>query len=365
METPAPEPMLLRVVEPDRVRKLKLSSRPASVDALIRILKEELQLDLDFSLQYEDPDFGGDRTDLVQIDELPQKAVVHLVLSNNDSYSLSSSLPSTDILSDVSTPERGQGWPTGPFPIPTFSFDVELVLSKANAEYEKTGALLTLRRDQKHDILEVLAKNMFSFKAYESQSQREQVAKALVTKHPCLKEAGSEGGWERWLLSITHKTGNYRTKLKKAGCLEVSVNAGKRSRDNPDNDAPHTSIKRPRHAELNFLPNFPQGQDEASLELLRTNIVEEFQKREKNLPLIRGMMQNTFALRRQGIVLAPNTPVIQILNRWPALKLQSEAGSVKTILFLCYALLFTQTVNSQSDLRAYKYNHEQLEVKLP
>lgn len=56
MAAEAPQIMILRVIKADRVRKLKLSSRPASVDALIEILKEQLELDCDFSLQYEDPD---------------------------------------------------------------------------------------------------------------------------------------------------------------------------------------------------------------------------------------------------------------------------------------------------------------------
>ena len=301
MATTDPQPMILRVVEPDRARKLKLSSRPASVDALIRIIKEQLQLDPDFSLEYEDPDFDGNRTELFQIDELPQTAVVHIVLSGD-----SSSYASTEILSDVSSPERVQRWPTGQFPIPKFSFDVELVLQKGNEEYEKNGKLLDLRRDQKHDILETLAKTMFSFKAYESKQQREQVAEALVTKHPCLKEAGSANGWDGWTQSIAFKAGNYNTKLKKAGCLEVVANSGKRSRNQPDNESPHTNVKRARRAEVNFMPNFPQGQDEASLELLRTNIVEEVQKTENNLALISKMMQNTFALRRQAIVMTRN-----------------------------------------------------------
>lgn len=75
MAAEAPQNMILRVIELDRVRKLKLSSWPASVDALINILKEQLELDHVFSLQYEDPDFDGKLTSLVDIEELPQKAV--------------------------------------------------------------------------------------------------------------------------------------------------------------------------------------------------------------------------------------------------------------------------------------------------
>ncbi|MED6237121.1 hypothetical protein ATANTOWER_019250 [Ataeniobius toweri] len=127
-----PQKMILRVIEADRVRKLNLSSRPASVDALIEILKEQLELDCDFSLLYEDPDFDGKLTCLVDIEELPQKACVHISLKPD-----SSSLASTDKLSDVSSPERLSRWPPGPFQIPTFGFHVELTLKDGNAEFEK------------------------------------------------------------------------------------------------------------------------------------------------------------------------------------------------------------------------------------
>ncbi len=66
MTAEAPHNMIPHVIETDRVRKAKLSSRPASVDVLIRILKEQLELDHDFSLQYEDPEFDGKLTSLVE-----------------------------------------------------------------------------------------------------------------------------------------------------------------------------------------------------------------------------------------------------------------------------------------------------------
>ncbi|KAL0973244.1 hypothetical protein UPYG_G00200940 [Umbra pygmaea] len=115
MAAASPQPMILRVVEPDQARKLKLSSRPASVDALINIIKEQLEIDLDFNLLYEDPDFDGKLTSLADIEELPQKAVVHISLSQD-----SSSSSSVCLLSDVSSPERLSRWPPGSFPVPTF-----------------------------------------------------------------------------------------------------------------------------------------------------------------------------------------------------------------------------------------------------
>ncbi|XP_053274095.1 sterile alpha motif domain-containing protein 3 [Pleuronectes platessa] len=313
-----PSEMILRVIEADRVIKLKLSSRPSSVDQLINILKHKLELDNDFSLHYEDPDFDGKLTSLVDINELPQKAVVHISLSND-----SSSVASAETLSDMSTPERLSRWPSGPFPIPSFSFVVEVMLTEGNREFEKNGTPLRLARDQKHDILEQLASTIYGFKAYPSDKELAKAAEALVAKHPCLKEAGSDTGWNGWKNSIKFKMGNYRTKMRRVGCKEVTVNAGKRSRRNPDNEPSHTNIKRPKRAEVNFLPNFPQGEDSSSLEHLRDLIVEEVKKTERNLPLISKMMQTTFALRRQTIVMSC-PPVKQLLDLWPALCMQSE-----------------------------------------
>lgn len=218
MSAASPEPMILHVVVPDQARKLKLSSRPASVDALIDIIKEQLKIDLDFDLLYEDPDFDGKLTSLADIEELPQKAVVHISPSKE-----SSSTASTVLLSDVSSPERLSRWPPGPFPLPTFSFDVELKLRHGNAEYEKNNTQHMLTRDLKHDILEKLASAIYGFKAYPSDKEITMAAEALVAKHPCLREAGSETGWNGWKNSIKFKMGNYRSKMRQAGCQEVTV----------------------------------------------------------------------------------------------------------------------------------------------
>ncbi|KAA8587862.1 hypothetical protein FQN60_016724, partial [Etheostoma spectabile] len=246
MAAEAPQNMILCVIEADRVRRLKLSSRPASVDALID--EQQLELDCDFSLKYEDPDFDGQLTCLVDIEELPQKACVHISLTYD-----SSSLASTDTLSDVSSPER---------------------LSRRPPVVK-------------------LASTIYGFKAYPSDKEIAMVAEALVRTHSCLKVAGSNSGWSGWKNSIKSKMGNYRTKMKRAGCQEVTVNAGKRSQKNPDNEPSHSNIKRPKRAEVNFLPNFPQEEDPSSLDQLRQAIVEEVKKTERNLPLISKMMQTT------------------------------------------------------------------------
>uniref|UniRef100_A0A8C6LP38 Sterile alpha motif domain-containing protein 3-like n=1 Tax=Nothobranchius furzeri TaxID=105023 RepID=A0A8C6LP38_NOTFU len=318
MAASSSHPLILRVIQNDQARKLKLSSRPASVDALVSIIKEQLDLDLDFSLLYEDPDFDGKLTSLTDIQELPQKAVVHISLLDE-----SSSLASTDILTDVSSPERLSRWPSGPFPVPTFAFDVELRLRNGNDDFEKNKRHLKLTRDLKHEILEKLASEIYRFKAYPSDREIENAARALVAKHPCLQEAGSETGFYGWKNSLKFKMGNYRKKMRQAGRQEVYVNAGKRSKNNPEHEASHSNIKRPKRAEVNFLPNFPQGEDPSSLEQIRQRIVEELKKTEINLPLTGKMMQTTFALRRQAIVMS-SPPVSDLIDMWPALRMESE-----------------------------------------
>ncbi|RXN33021.1 ANTAGONIST OF LIKE HETEROCHROMATIN PROTEIN 1-like protein [Labeo rohita] len=115
--------------------------------------------------------------------------------------------------------------------------------------------------------------------------------------------------------------GNYRNKLRKAGCMEVAVNAGKRSKSSPDNEPSHLNIKRARHAEVNYLPDLPQGHDASTLEQQRVEITEEVQKAEKIV--VDKKMQMTFALRRNEIITSPS-PVKEILGRWPALRLESQ-----------------------------------------
>ncbi|XP_060785152.1 uncharacterized protein LOC132891510 isoform X2 [Neoarius graeffei] len=312
-------PMLLRVEQPDQApRKLKLGARPDSVDSLIRILKHELDLDLDVDLLYEDPDSDGKLTALTDINELPQKAVVHITFSQD-----SSSVASTVLLSDVSSPERLSRWPPGPFPIPMFSFDVELKLRDGNAEYENKNTYLNLTRDLKHSILESMASTIYGFKAYPSDKEISMAAEALVAKHPCLTQPGAEKGWNGWKNSIKFKMGNYRNKMRRAGCQEVAVNSGKRSRSHPEKEPSHSNIKRPKRAELNFLPNFPKGKDPSQLEEMRQTIVDECKKVDKDLTLIRKLMEATFPLRRQTIVMS-FPPVNEIMDLWPALKIESE-----------------------------------------
>ncbi|KAA0708080.1 hypothetical protein E1301_Tti018750 [Triplophysa tibetana] len=110
-----------------------------------------------------------------------------------------------------------------PFPIPEFSHDVELTLQEANGRYAKDGSVLVIPIGMKTDILDTLADSMSKISPYPERQHYENVAKALVEKHPSLKEPGSGKGWYGWFHSLKFKLGNYRQKLSAAGCPEVEV----------------------------------------------------------------------------------------------------------------------------------------------
>ncbi|XP_058264494.1 uncharacterized protein LOC131364978 [Hemibagrus wyckioides] len=318
--------LLLRVyIASDIAHKMTFSTRPTTVEELITAIREKFRpcLDFDFSLQYEDPDFGGQLCFLTDISELPEKAVLKIHRSESDASSAATS--DTEILPH--TLVRMQSWPDV-FPVPRFSYDVEYRLEAGNAVYENSRRSLKLTKGQKHDILENMAKAMHSFKAYPSDKEVAKAAEALISKHPCLTEPGSQCGWYGWKTSLKFKMGNYRTKLSRSGCEEVAVNSGKRSQSNPESEPPHSNIKRARRAEVNYLPNFPRRENAESLEQLRLQIVEEVSKAERSHGLIERLMQTTFALRRKQIVVDnPSQPVKDFLEKWPALRLESQISA--------------------------------------
>ncbi|KAL3979204.1 Nance-Horan syndrome protein [Sarotherodon galilaeus] len=313
----------LRVIlDKDNAEKLILPSRPNSVQALIDEIKSRLNFTFDFRLQFHDPDFDNALCNLVKIEDLPAIAsvkVVRLVELDWISTSTDDTILQTDSTDTIDSPERITGWPEV-FIVPAFSYEVEHVLREGNAAFDKDGKVITLTRDQKHNILETMGEEIYKLKAYPSTTQIGKAAEALVRKDPCLKERNSDTGWEGWKNSLRYKMGNQRKKLAKAGIMDVAVNAGKRSRTNPDGASPRANIKRPRRGEVNFLPSYPSGETRESLETRRLEMVEEFKKTsaQRDIPLIHQHMMCTFALRREEIV-TTSPPVSELKDRWPAL----------------------------------------------
>lgn len=71
--------LLLQVVISSTDARLQLFEVPQSVESLISILKEKLQLQGQFILQFQDPDFGNALCSLTDISELTsEKAVLHI-----------------------------------------------------------------------------------------------------------------------------------------------------------------------------------------------------------------------------------------------------------------------------------------------
>lgn len=88
------------------------------------------------------------------------------------------------------------------------------------------------------------------------------VALALISRHPFLREPGSPDGCSGWKHCLKFKMGNFRSKLKRAGCKEVAINAG-------EGGGPQMAVKgckRHRRYEVNYLPDIPEWQSEDSLE---------------------------------------------------------------------------------------------------
>lgn len=322
----ATDVLRLRVILDDiNAERLILPSRPETVNALIIEIKNKLNLAYDFRLQFQDPEFDNALCNLGNIEDLPSKATIKIVRYLEPDLS-STSTDDTLLSDNTDSLDRLCRWPEI-FVIPTFSYEVEHALREGNYAFVKEGKTLNLTRDQKHNILDGMAAEIYKHKAYPSTKNILMAAEALVRKHPCLKEKGSGTGYEGWKNSLRFKMGNYRTKLSRAGIKDVAVNAGKRSRTNPEGAASRAKIKRPRRGEINFMPNYPQGETKDTLENLRLEMVEQFKKTvtDRDMIIIHQHIQRTFALRREEIVnSAP--PIAELKDRWPALFCEAQVS---------------------------------------
>ncbi|KAL7381377.1 hypothetical protein ABVT39_004934 [Epinephelus coioides] len=308
------------------IERVTLQCCPDSVAQLTCLLRQKLEIPFNFLIQFEDPEFNNQLVNLNMIEEIPNMGTVKLVkIIEHDISSTSSWTSDSGESSSCQTPQRSSAWPKV-FPVPTFSHDIEFLLREANDAKQQHGRRLTLTKEQKSKILDGMGCAMYQYKAYPSGREIFQAAEALVRKHPCLEETGSKNGWEGWKDSLTNKMNNYRRKLCKSGCPEVKVNSGRRSRANPDAASPHASIKRPRRAEVNYLPQLPRGETLDTLEVLRVNMLMEMEKTDKDsidLSVIDTNMNKTFAARRLEIV--NSSPSVEhVQERWPALFLEHQ-----------------------------------------
>ncbi|XP_039642002.1 uncharacterized protein LOC120549271 [Perca fluviatilis] len=328
--------MLFRVIlAPDDIRRLQIESVPETLDAFINILKRELRLDAMLIVQFEDPNFVNELCNLTSMSDLPEERATLRIFqkhvpepsneqepSNDDQISDSTldtldtaSLPSTS--SGDSTPRRSGCLPD-PFVIPKFPTDIELRLKHGNDAYFKDGSLLEVPRSMSSDILDSLAEAIFAIKTHPTHGECVIVAKALVDKFPCLKEAGSTCGWYAWRYSIYFKMGNFRQQLRIAGSVKLSVYKRGRSAS--------ADTRRPKKAmrsEVNFLPEPPQNRSLEMLEQDRRNLESEMMKRNVDWKKVDALMDGTFSLRRKEII--GEEPLVKDLKaRWSALFTQRQ-----------------------------------------
>lgn len=181
------------------------------------------------------------------------------VQESNDSCDSSSA--SSAIMSASSSLQK-KPWPTE-FIIPRFSVETEMILERANEVYRKEGTLLTTP-NIKSDRLEKIAQSIYTYTPYPSLQNRLSVAEALIKAHPCLKDPGSSSGIIEWQNSIKYKIANYRTKLRGLGILAVTCNALKHKC--PADRKSAKNVKKAKRAEVNYLPPYPAGENEQSLE---------------------------------------------------------------------------------------------------
>ncbi|RXN37812.1 sterile alpha motif domain-containing 3-like isoform X2 [Labeo rohita] len=334
-------PVKLRIIlgENDSQRLILPGGMPETVIELVQEIKRQCGVDGDFRLQFMDVEFGNEFTNLVSMSDIQDKSSIKVIFNSvtptqpdgtppslysaaasrtlNDSSSLSSAGSSfdTDILSSPeSTSSRSTVWPIV-FPMPRFAYDSQLQLDRANAAFKETGALLNPDTKLKSAVLDGLAETIVQYKVYLSDREFDEVAEALVTANPCLKEPGSVTGYGGWKTSLKYKLANYRTKLRRLGCPEVTVNA---LTHKPESKcSPAYGVKKPKKAEVNYCPTYPAGETPETLEEIRVALLSEVKKR-NNEHKLAAMMDKTFALRRQEVV--SEAPMIADFKmRWPAL----------------------------------------------
>jgi len=318
---------VLRVIISDHdIRKVKFPIKPHSVEELHQSLRAKLNL-ANFTILYQDSDFNNELCTLTVMEELSPFATVQIMEIVTEATEAGTVQPVALDEAGASNLRSNVGWPKE-FVVPKFDHDIEFLLAKGNAEFKEHGTLLMLPKSSKGSVLQKLACAMYDYKAYPNEAEFNAVAEALISKHPCLREAGSRTGFDGWRNSLQFKMGNYRAEIKKAGGEEVMINCGKRSKYRPDLPAARALLKKPKRAEVNFLPNLPQTTD--SPEEFKKALQEELRKSAgaRNNKTIRTLMARTFALRRHHIV--KDCPrVTTIANEWPAIFLPSEVGLLR------------------------------------
>lgn len=235
-----------------------------------------------------------------------------------------------------------------------------MLLQAGNDTYERDGTVLH-NPAVTSDILETLADFIFSYTASPTGLQISAVVEALVKKYPCLNEpATSCSSLYGWQQRLKYKMNNYRSKLRKRDvpCPELDINSMKRKR--PGDTNPVKSCKKPKRAEVNYLPPHPKGDTTESLEKIRLELIEDIKK--NNERVIYPKMAQTFSYRRLEVV--TDSPAADDFQRKVASTLYRSWGWFITIFkmvltfvydieYLCRSVVFVLT----DKRRVWENNH--------
>lgn len=105
-----------------------------------------------------------------------------------------STVSDTNIISSAESTSSGSSLRSQPwfqnFQIPQFNYEVQIQLEMVNHAFPNSGTLLSPSLKLKSDILGGLASEIVKYKVDPSSSEFDDVAQALITKYPCLKEQG-------------------------------------------------------------------------------------------------------------------------------------------------------------------------------
>lgn len=113
--------------------------------------------------------------------------------------------------------------------------------------------------------------------------------------------------------------------------------------------APAKNVKKPKRAEVNYLPPHPQGKTIESLEKERVELLCEVIKRD-NCQVVAEKMAKTFSLRRQEIIY--EAPAIRdFMQRWPALFDATQVKRFSDVFMLIYFLFLLFTIVSISSCK--------------
>lgn len=233
---------ILRVIlGPDSSQRVMVSpGLPSTVTELEAEIKTQCKIMEPFRLQFMDTLFGNEFVNLTSVAEIQNKATIKIVYTScqpQDQGEDRFSFPSTSAPDDTSTcgdstvslssPESTSSRSSWPdlFCILRFIYDAEIKLAKAHVAFKENGMLLIPDPKLKSDILQGLIQEVVKHTVYPADSKFDQVAEALILKHPCLKEKGSPSAYVGWKMSLKYKLANYPTHLRKVGCPEVCVNS--------------------------------------------------------------------------------------------------------------------------------------------